>query len=125
MDEEIEWPREIKVIEELDESQKGEYKGISWGPDNIDKIDTCHWNAMIIIDKSHIYVFSIIMKTTYPKYPPEFYLTNTKTSVKGIKKSGLVDVDYYDSLKNWKSASCIKDVLLEIKCSLTKGHRKH
>ncbi len=121
-------PRSFKLLDELEQGEKGIGDGsVSWGLDS-DELEMSRWRGTIIgthrsAHEGRIYQLKLIAGPSYPDEPPTVHFL-TKINLKCVTPDGLVKKQEVPSLEKWSRNYSIQTVLKDLQRIMSKNTQK-
>ena len=123
----VEVPRNFRLLEELEYSEKGKVNGVvSYGLTDGSDIMLREWDCTIFGPQGTTFDNRIIMLHIstgdhYPKVPPEVRFTS-KVNMTGVDSNGRLDLRKF--FPSWNPATTLEKILLEIRKQMSSSENR-
>ncbi|GME77794.1 unnamed protein product [Ambrosiozyma monospora] len=127
LSDDINSPRNFKLLEELEKGEKGlGAESCSYGLSDADDMTMTHWNATILgppnsNHENRIYSLTIECGPEYPDKPPVVKFISKINLPCVDQKTGLVPTNKFPLLNGWKRTYSMEIVLLELRKEMAHG----
>ncbi|XP_039260588.1 ubiquitin-conjugating enzyme E2 variant 2-like [Styela clava] len=119
----IKIPRSFKLLEELEDGEKGGDGTLSWGLQKEDDMFMTEWTGTIMGPhgspyEGRFYTVHIHCGPNYPYEPPKVKFVS-KLNAPWVDSNGHICESSFDCLSRWQPAYTIKSVLSELKVKMS------